>query len=345
MAAVQAVHAEAPPTGTLTAVPTDGKSRGIQLRSQTVDTTIQQTPDGLRAETVLWVKLNNPGKQAVVVPMALGGPQLGPRALPQILDVTLDNRPVALVTLEPLTAKRSGGPIIAYTLPITVPVKGSAALRVRYSQVLDEQDGLVTFTYPMTATARWSGTPESLRMTLKFSPAAPADQVLSHAPAAGRYDRDGMTWNWDGQRPKASIGAAFMSPTWWGELLTARAAAAAPGAGLAEHLALSRLYRKLSELPAPTFDSGADFYGRYFPSEVAELQAALAAPAQGTPAERAVVHLRLAEIFLAHAERLGEPAGDTYQQMAAMELETAVALDNTDAGLRTRAGKLYARVG
>ena len=169
--------------------------------------------------------------------------------------------------LEPFTARADGGPIIAYTLPITVPLKGSAALRVHYSQRLTEQGGLVSYTYPITATARWSGTPESLRMTLKFSPPLPADQVVSQVPAARRTERDGFTWHWDGQRPKASIGVAFMSPTWWRDFAAARAAAAAPAAGLAEHLALSRFYRHLSELPPPAFDAAADFYGRNFPSE------------------------------------------------------------------------------
>ena len=341
-AALQAAHAEAPPTGTLTAVPTDGKSRGIQLRSQTVDATIRQTADGVRADTVLWVKFNNPGKQAVVVPVALGGPQLGPRALPEILDVTLNDRPVELGSLQPLA--KADGAIIAYTLPITVPLRGSAALRVHYSQVLAEQNGLITFTYPQTATARWSGAPESLRVTLKFSPPVPTDQVLSHAPAARRYDRDGLTWHWDGKRPETSVGVAFMAPTWWGKLLTARAAAGAPGAGQAEHLALSGFYRQLSELPSPAFESAADFYGRYFPGEVAELQAALAAPAQGAPAERAAINLRLAEIFLAQAERPGANSDGAYLQAAATKLDAALALDNADADLRTAAGKLYSEL-
>ena len=240
------MSAETPPTGTLTVIPTDGKHRGIQIRAQTVDATLRQTPDGVLADTILWVKLSNPGKQAIVMPVALGGPQLGPRALPQILDVTLDDRPVDLERLEPFTARADGGPIIAYTLPITVPLKGSAALRVHYSQMLTEQGGLVSYTYPITATARWNGTPESLRMTLKFSPPLPADQVLSLTPAARRTDRDGFTWHWDGQRPKASIGVAFMSPAWWGDFAAARAAAATPAAGPAEHLALSRFYRQLS---------------------------------------------------------------------------------------------------
>jgi len=343
-AAVQAVSAETPPTGTLTVVPTDGKHRGIQLRAQTVDATLRQTPDGVLADTILWIKLNNPGKAAVVMPVALGGPQLGPRALPQILDVTLDDRPVDLASLEPFTARADGGPIIAYTLPITVPLKGSAALRVHYSQRLAEQAGLVSYTYPITATARWSGAPESLRMTLKFSPPLPADQVLSHAPAARRTERDGFMWHWDGQRPKTSIGVAFMSPTWWRDFVAARAAAAAPGAGLSEHLALSRFYRQLSELPAPAFDGAADFYGRNVPSEVAELRAALAASAQSAPAERAAVHLRLAEILLAHAERLGNTADSAYLQSAATELEAASALNPADAGLGTAAGKLYAQL-
>jgi hypothetical protein len=343
-AAVQAASAETPPTGTLTVVPTDGKSRGIQLRAQTVDTTIHQTSYGVLADTVLWVRFNNPSKAAVFMPVALGGPQLGPRALPQILDVTLDNQPFEVANLEPFTARVDGGPVIAYTLPITVPLKGSTALRVHYSQVLAEQGGLVSYMYPITATARWSGTPESLRMTLKFSPPLPADQVLSHAPAAGRVERDGFTWHWDSQRPKTSIGVAFMSPAWWRDFAAARTAAAAPGAGQTEHLALSRFYRQLSELPSPAFDGAADFYGRNFPSEVAELQAALVAPAQGAPAERAAIHLRLAEILLAQAERLGDTADTAYLQSAAAELEAASALNDTDASLSMAAGMLYARL-
>ena len=91
-----------------------------------------------------------------------------------------------LESLEPFTARVDGGPVIAYTLPITVPLQGSAVLRVRYNQMLEDQNGLVSYTYPITATARWSGTPESLRVTLNFSPPLPADQVLSRVPAARR---------------------------------------------------------------------------------------------------------------------------------------------------------------
>jgi hypothetical protein len=343
-AAVRAVHAEAPPTGTLTAVPTDGKPRGLQLRSQTVDATIRQTSDGMLADTVLWVKFSNPGKQTVVMPLALGGPQLGPRALPQILDVALDNKPVALETLEPFTARVDGGPVIAYTLPITVPLKGSATLRVRYNQVLAEQEGLISYTYPITATARWSGAPESLRVTVKFDPSLPADQILSRTPAALRVARDGITWAWDAQRPKTSVGASFISPAWWRDYTAARTAAAAPDAGPTEHLALSRFYRRLSELPPPAFDSATDYYSRYFPSEVAELQAALAASERGSSTEVSAIHLRLAEIYLAHSERLGLGSNSAYLQSAATELAAAIALDNTDATVRSTASSLYAQL-
>ena len=285
-----------------------------------------------------------PARQPSSCPWHWAVPNSAARALPQILDITLDNQPVDLASLEPFTARVDGGPIIAYTLPITVPLKGSTALRVHYSQMLAEQGGLVSYTYPITATARWNGTPESLRMTVKFSPPLPTDQVLSHAPAARRNDRDGFTWHWDAQRPKTSIGVAFMSPNWWRDFATVRAAAATPAAGLAEHLALSRFYRHLSELPPPGFDAAADFYGRNFPSEIAELQAALAAPAQGAPAERAAIHLRLAEILLAHAERLGINADSAYLQSAASELEAASALNDTDASLGIAAGILYAQL-
>jgi hypothetical protein len=343
-AAVRAVYAEAPPTGTLTAVPTDGRPRGLQLRSQTVDVTIRQTPDGMLADTILWVKFSNPGKQTVSMPLALGGPQLGPRALPQILDVTLDNRPIALESLEPFTARVDGGPIIAYTLPITVPLKGSATLRVRYNQVLAEQEGLISYTYPITATARWSGTPESLRITVKFDPSLPADQILSRTPAGLRAARDGITWTWDAQRPKTSIGASLMSPAWWRDYAAARTAAAAPDAGLTEHLALSDFYRRLSKLPPPAFDSATDYYNRYFPSEVAELQAALKASDRSSPTKVAAIHLRLAEIYLGHAERLGLGSDSAYLQSAATELEAAIALDNADATVRSTAISLYAQL-
>ena len=299
------------------------QARGIQLRTQTVDATIRQTPDRVLADTILWVKLNNPGKAAVVMPVALGGPQLGPRTLPQILDVTLDNQPIDLASLEPFTARADGGPIIAYTLPITVPLKGSTALRVHYSQMLADQGGLVSYTYPITATARSNSAPESLRMTVKFSPPLPTDQVLSHAPAArvtiGTGSRGiGMR----SARKPASVSPSCR-PT--GGAISQQSTPPRPHR-LPVWRNTSRAEPLLSppvRTPAARFRCRRRLPRPQLPSEIAELQAALATPAQGAPADRAAIHLRLAEILLAHAERLGINADSAYLQSAASELEAA----------------------
>lgn len=333
-------QADAPGVAAVSVVPADGRPRGIQLRAQAVDALVQQDTDGVWADTQVWVKLYNPGKQPVVVPVSLPGPQMGAAALPADVEVTLDNKPLAV---QPLMAKADGA-LIGWTAPITVPVKGSAALRIRYRQALAEKDGLVAFTYPLTATLRWSGTPESLRVTVRFDPPAAAEQVLGYAPAAKRVDRDGLTWHWEYKRAAESVAVAFMAPAWWHEFAAAQAAAAAPGAGLAEHMALSRFYRQLAALPPPAFQGDADTYNRYSPAEAAALEAALAANEGAAPAERAAAHARLAELYRERAGRLGAGAGDGYLQMAAQELQAAVTLDSANGDLRTAAADLYTQL-
>ncbi len=160
-------------------------------------------------------------------------------------------------------------------------------------------------------------------MTVRFDPPAAPEQLLGHAPAAKRTDLDGLTWHWEYKRAAESVAVAFMAPAWWRDFAAAQAAAAAPGAGLAEHVALSRYYRQLAALPAPSFQNDANYYDRYYPAEVAALEAALAAAGGAAPAEQAAAHARLAELYRERAGRLGAGAGDGYLQMAATELQAA----------------------
>jgi len=342
---LQPVHAEAPGTAAISVVPADGKTRGIQLRAQTVDATITQDAGGVWADTRVWVQLYNPGNQPVVVPIALPGPQLGASALPDGLEVTADNKHLELQPFQP----QKDGPVIGQTAPITITTRGAVSLLIRYRQALAEKDGLVTFTYPLTSTLRWSGTPESLRVTVRFDPPAALGQVLARAPAAQLYDPDGMTWHLEYQRAAQSIGVAFMSPAWWAGFDAARAAAAATGAGPTQHLALSEYYRHLSALPAPPFDSRADFPDRYYPAEDAALLAVLrGSPSSPGPIatadEQLTAHTRLAELYRGRAEQPDGSADEAYLQMAAAEMEAAVTLDGGNADLREGAANLNARL-
>lgn len=321
----------------LSIVPRDGRPRGVQLRAQTVDAAISQDAAGVWADTRVWVQLFNPGNKPIVVPVALPGPQIAAAALPADFEITLNNKPLAL---EPLAA-------IGYTAPITVPVQGSVHLRLRYRQALEAQGDLISYTYPLTATAQWGNTPESLRVTVQFAPALPAEAVLSYAPAAARPNLDGLTWHVENRKATTSIGVAFMAPAWWADFAAARTAATAPQAGLAEQVALSRRYEHLAGLAAPRFDPAAPLFERYYPTAVATLQAGIARPGANTqPAEVAAAHAGLARLYLERAERAGPGAGDAGQQIAAQqaaaaEFEAAVRLDSGNAELRRAAADLY----
>lgn len=339
---LSAASAQAAPAGddrpgsaALSIVPQGGRPRGIQLRSQTVDAEISQDSTGVWADTHVWVQLFNPGNQPIVVPVTLPGPQLAAAALPADFEITLNNRPLALAPL----------PTIGFTAPITVPVSGSAHLRLHYRQALSTQDDLVSFTYPLTATLQWGNTPESLRVTIKFAQALPPEAILTHTPAATRRNRDGLTWHMENRKAAASIGVAFMAPVWWSEFTAARTAAAAPQAGLAEQMALSRGYEQMAGLVAPPYDPAAPFFERYYPGAVAALQAGIARPgAAAQPAELATAHAGLARLYLARAGRVGADQTAAVQQAAAAELETAVQLDGAATELRRAAADLYGQL-
>ncbi len=284
-----------PGSAALSIVPQGGRPRGVQLRAQTVDAVISQDAAGVWADMRVWVQLFNPGNQPIVVPVTLPGPQLAAAALPADFEITLNNRPLALPPLR----------TIGFTAPITVPVSGSAHLRLHYRQALSSQDDLVSFTYPLTATLQWGNTPESVRVTIKYAPALPPEAILTHAPAATRRDRDGLTWHIENRKAAASIGVAFMAPVWWREFTAARTAAAASQAGLAEQMALSRRYEQMANLTAPPFDPAAPFFERYYPGAVAALQAGIARPGPAAqPAELAAAHAGLARLYLARAGRV-----------------------------------------
>lgn len=333
--------AGAPGTAAVVVVPADGRHRGVQLRAQTVDVTIAQDATGVWADTRLWVQLHNPSAKPIVVTIALPGPQANPVALPSDLEATLDNKPL---TLTPLPAQPDQ-PAIGFTAPITVPLRGMAAVLVRYRQALPEDQGLVTFNYPLTTTAIWSGRPESLRVTVRFAHAAEPDQLLAHAPAATRYHRDGMTWHWENTKATSAIGVAFMAPDWWAAFRNEGAAAAIPTAGLAEYMALARRYRQLAALPEPAFASDVGFFDRYYPPAVAALEAGVAAAGADTdPAALAQAYADLAALYQQRADRLPEAAAAPFIQMAALALEHGVALTPTDAELRRAAAALYAQL-
>ncbi len=328
--------AEEPGTAAISVLPADGRTRGVQIRAQTVDVTISEEAGVVWADTQVLVDFYNPGQTPIVVPVTLPGPQLAPVPLPEQLKATLDNKTLQLTLLP----QSNDQPQIQATTAVTVPVRGKAALRISYRQALPMQDGLAVFTYFLTAAANWSGKPESLRVTVRFDSQATPGQVLSFAPAATRTERDGLTWHWENTEPTEDVGVAFIAPAWWADLETARRQTT-PEAGLAQHTALAERYWRLATLTPPHFQS-EDTFERFFPAAVEALVEGIANPGDAaTSAQIAAAHVRLADFYRARAERLAPEAAISYLQLAASEMQAALALQPFDAGTRQTADALH----
>jgi hypothetical protein len=88
-AAAAPLLTDTPGTASISVVPLDLKPRGIVLRGQTVDALIQEDAQGsVWARTDVWLKLHNAGKEQVVLPLAVPGPQWGASELPEGLEVS-----------------------------------------------------------------------------------------------------------------------------------------------------------------------------------------------------------------------------------------------------------------
>ncbi len=323
-------------------VPADGKPRGIRLRSQTVSTVISEDATGVWADTDLEVLLQNRGKAPVSLPIGLPGPQPAAyvtttQELPQILEMTLDKKPLAL-------APGRGADVRASAL-ITVPVQGTVAIRVRYRQAVPVSDDVAAYDYPLMAGNVWAGAPESVTAVVIFRPPVSSEQVMYltpgfRTPRAGAYG-----WSWSGGKAPANAAAAFVTNAWWRGLEEARSAAAAPGAGLAEHAALAERYWRLATLAPPAFARTTGFYDRTVPLALAALRAGIASAGPDVrPEDLARARERLAGLYLAEGNRAGGPTGQTYLQLAAVELAAAALLNPGDPDLAASAAALQGRL-
>ncbi|MGQ9766834.1 MAG: hypothetical protein ACUVSS_05805, partial [Anaerolineae bacterium] len=332
-------HAGETGTASITVLPADGQTHGVQLRAQTVDAVIRQEKGDLWADTHIWVYLYNPGKKAVVMPVSLPGPQLAPAELPADLELVLDRTPLVLTPLQP---QEGFAPVRASTV-ITVPARGAASLRINYRQALPVQDGLAAFAYFLSETAKWSGRPESLRVTVRFDPPLAGGRLLGMAPAPHRRTDGELTWHWENTKATQNIGLAFIAPSWWAELEEARRQAT-PEAGLESYRELADRYWHLANLTPPVFQSEG-YFERFFPAAVAALQAGLANPSPAaTPDAIVAARLQLARFYLAQADRLEDERAVPYLQAAADELDAALALRPEYADARQAAGELRSRL-
>lgn len=318
-------------------VPAAGKHRGIVLKSQTVDAVLSEENGKIRADTRVWLRLQNPASKAITVSVELPGPQPAPAPLPSPLDVRVDDVPIAL---RPAAAKDGVQPSGA-TAAIQVPARGAVEVRLSFSEELPDDEGVVTFAYPLIGADQWAGTPESLRVTVEMMSPNVSRSLLLTSPSAHRLGAQTLTWDWETEwvKTKPSVGLAFMSPSWQGEFEAARAAAAAAGAGATEHIALSRHYRRLASLPAPTFADPAVFRTRYYPAAIAELQIAIAT---GSPAaEKRQARSLLAELYLQEADRSESEARKHYLQAAAAEVQLASQPPSTEPFLAKLANEIF----
>ena len=331
-----AVSADSTGTGSISVVPGNGAAQGIQLRTQTVDLVINEDASGAWADTDLRVQLYNRGAAQVVMPIGVPGPQVSEAEMPEIAEVTLDGRPLTLIrTASP------DRPEVQATGTITVPVRGSVDLRIRYRQALTTQGGLISYAYPLTAGHVWAGAPESLRVSMTFARPLSPEQMLHLAPTPRSPSPGTFTWEWGGVKAPSNIGLAFMSSEWWKGLEDDRTAAAKAEAGISEHTALGERYWHVATLAPPLFAPRASFYERFSSQAIAEWRVGVATAETDTnPAELAAARERLAGLYLAEGSREGGAAGQTYLQLAVAELREAAALNPGDAELRASVNAL-----
>jgi hypothetical protein len=308
-----------PGTAAVNLVPAAGKHRGIVLKSQTVDAVLSEEKGKIRADTRVWLRLQNPASKPITVSVELPGPQLAPAPLPSPLDVRVDDVPIAL---RPAAAKNGVQPSGA-TTAIRVPARGAVEVKLSFSEELPDDEGVVTFAYPLIGADQWAGTPESLRVTVEMMSPSVSRALLLTSPPAHRASAQMLTWDWETEwvKSRPSVGLAFISPSWQGEFEAARAAAAAADAGVTEHIALSQHYRRLASLPVPTFADPTLFRTRYYPAAIAELQVAIAT--SGPAAETRQARSLLAELYLQEADRSESKARRHYLQAAAAEVQLA----------------------
>jgi hypothetical protein len=314
----------------VTVVPAPGQPNQLRLRTQTVDITLNQGGQDVWADTRVGLQVSNPFTMVITSTLSLPGPQLTKGGLPANLQLKLGDE---ALPLEPVDPPGSG-----LTTQLVMPPQSEVALELDYRQALPESGGVITLAYPLAASSQWGRVPESLRLTVSSElPLAP-EQILGLVPDPQAARGPILTWNWDTAKAP-DVWLAFMSPDWWRRFTEARAAAAAPNAGPAQHLVLSQLYQQLAALPRLSFAPAADFYARYYPLAIAELQAAAESHGQdGTSGpEQTIAHGMLARRYAEQAGRLGRGAGDVYLDLAATEAQAALDGGVRDDGLRTLA--------
>jgi len=338
--AVTSVPAPSSPAGS-TPAGSKAASRGVELRVQTVDALIVQDATAVWADTQVWIRLLNPATQTVTITLSLSAAHLARADLPSDLQATLDEKP--LPTHPAASDPNQDWP--GLTAEHVLAPRGTASLRLSYRQALSETAGLTQFAYPLSAASRWAGAPESLRVTLKFAAPLAREQILGHSPPIQKQTDTALTWEWEGQPASRDVWLAFMAPRWWADFAAARSAATAAGAGPAEHLALGERYAQLAGLPALPFQSDADFFARYYPPAVAELQAALAAGDRrpATAGQTVAAHLLLANLYRRQADRLGR-AGESFWQLVATEGQAALAQGAAAAAVRDLLSEAYTRL-
>jgi len=231
------VFAEDPGTAAVNLLPAKGQHRGIVLKSQTVDAVISEDQGKVWADTKVWLRLHNPASKPITVSVTLPGPQLAPAPLPAGLDVHVGKTPLKLA----FSGDTDEGQVAVASAAIGVPARRSVDVSLVYRQTLPESQGVFTYTYQLAGAGQWAGTPESLRVTVELKPPIVMRSLLDAATPAHHSNGQTLTWDWEAKwdASEVNIGLVFMSPSWFAEFETAKAAAVGQAAGADQHLLLS----------------------------------------------------------------------------------------------------------
>jgi hypothetical protein len=260
-------------------------------------------------------RLRNPGNNGVTLPLMLfpGGDQ----SLSGFQNLSLTQNQQALL-LQP----GDGG---GYLSQIELGAGERATLILQYQVALGNQS-LATVRYAPAILNGWEGN-ISLRVELELPSSIPAESWIEISPSDWRYSvvTDpsimGLRWLYDIAAPEEPIRLRFITPRIWAELRAAEGAATS-SAAVSAFVRLGDLYRELVTI-APNEAARQRFYAQAIAAYSGGINST--AFALASPAERASLHIGLADLYRRRLVEVGSEQG-LYADLMVTQIENALAI-------------------
>lgn len=306
-------------------LPQTAAGNNIALEAHVAELRLLDEAGGPRVALDATYRLRNPTTAAVTLPVRLfpGG------------DRGLGAPQGVVLSQGQQTLELASGDDGAYLSQVNIPASGTVSLRLRYQSPLGDQP-LATLRYAPAILNQWAGN-VSLRLEVRVPGAMPPESWVITEPDGWRHTTVteagvvGIHWLHDFTIPQTPFRIQFITPRTWSELQAA-AALAQGDAPVPAFTRLGALYRELMAAASETA-----VRERFYAQAVAAYSAGLASRGVllAPPAERATLHIGLADLYRRRILDVDPAFQPLYSEM--MVSETAAALELLPEGDARRA--------